>query len=100
LTDKAEILGSIRARTNFATAVLVGILAWLLSIGITILIVYSAPGWVRNLTDRIDQVQHPTRHILRIAAAEVRLASAKLSRWLDRSVGVEDASQPILPDQP
>lgn len=60
LTDKAEILGVVRARTNFVTAVLAGILAWLLSIGITILIVYSAPGWVRNLTDRIDQSNIPS----------------------------------------
>ncbi len=60
LTDKAEILGLIRARTTFATALIAGILAWLLSIGITILVVYSAPGWVRNLTDRIDQSNTPS----------------------------------------
>ena len=55
LADKAEILRLILARTSFLAALGAGVLSWLLSIGITVLVVYSAPGWVRNLTDRIDQ---------------------------------------------
>ncbi len=55
LADKSEILSLILARTGFLAAVGAGVLSWLLSIGTTVLVVYSAPGWVRNLTDRIDQ---------------------------------------------
>jgi hypothetical protein len=50
---KDEIIREVRKRTGFGTAVASGVVAWIITILLTIAVVFSAPGWVRAIVDHV-----------------------------------------------
>ena len=51
--DRAALTAEIRRATSFWTSVLTGIIAWIISILLTILVVFAAPDWVTALVRHV-----------------------------------------------
>jgi hypothetical protein len=48
---KNEVIAEIRQRTGIRASVVTGVVVWIVTIALTVLVVFAAPGWVRALVE-------------------------------------------------
>lgn len=56
-TAKDEIIAEVRNRTRAWPAIGYGVVAWFISIVITVVVVLASPGWVRDLVNHVTPVE-------------------------------------------
>ena len=56
-TAKDEIITEVRNRTRAWPAIGYGVVAWFISIVITVVVVLASPGWVRDLVNHVTPVE-------------------------------------------
>ncbi len=56
-TAKDEIIAEVRSRTRAWPAIGYGVVAWFISIVITVVVVLASPGWVRDLLNHVTPVE-------------------------------------------
>jgi hypothetical protein len=54
---KDEIIEVVRSRTRGSSAIGYGVVAWFISIVITVIVVLASPGWVRDLVSHVTPVE-------------------------------------------
>ena len=48
---KGEIIAEIRKRTGLGPSIISGVVVWLVTIALALLVVFGAPEWVRSLVE-------------------------------------------------
>ena len=56
-TAKDEIIAEVRSRTRAWPAIGYGVVAWFISIVITVVVVLASPGWVRELVNHVTPAE-------------------------------------------
>lgn len=50
----AVVVAEVRARTGLVATMLTGLVVWLVTIGLTVLLALAEPDWVRNLVEHVS----------------------------------------------
>lgn len=54
---RAAMLAELRTRTGLLSNIVTGVIVWLVTVGLTVLLALAEPGWVRNLVAHVSPPQ-------------------------------------------
>jgi len=52
---KSAIIAEVRGRTGLAASIVTGVVVWLVTVALTVLLALAEPEWVRNLIAHVDK---------------------------------------------